>query len=208
MTIGNLLRAVVIGGAMLHGASAQAAIALTLEDPGPLLHGQGQGSPCVIGGSACGNPADFGYRLLPTGPAGADYQRDSPAYKVKNLRNQVGDVFAIGIDTNTTTSPLGTEVLNYFTAAVNGVVQFTYSGPTPLINAENGSGWADLLLMGFDLSGFDPNDRVVFSVSISGATAGPEAFFLIPVSVPEPASLAILATGLLGLGLVRRRQPA
>ena len=73
MNIGNLLRAVVIGGAMLHGASAQAAIALTLEDPGPLLHGQGQGSPCVIGGSACGNPADFGYRLLPTGPAGAPW---------------------------------------------------------------------------------------------------------------------------------------
>ena len=56
----------------------------------------------------------------------------------------------------------------------------------------------------------DPNNRVGAGMALSGADGGPETLFVINLQpIPEPTSLLLLGSGLLGLfALFRRRRPA
>ena len=191
-------------------AGTAAALPLTLVNPAvaPNIWQQTENNPCVIGDPSCHNPAGFAWTSQ-SGPAsGGVYDLASPTYTVVQLRNLLGsNSFIMGIDVNwgTGQSP---EILNYFDMIV-GVTTYSYSGTAPFAVQNNGNGYSDALLTGFNLNGLQPTDLVRFQARWSNDTDGMEEFFLIssttPPSVPDAgSSILLLGMGLVGLRAWKR----
>jgi hypothetical protein len=125
--------------------------------------------------------------------------------------------FSIGIDVNDTNTPQVLEsffLLNLTTHTVLSVYSLAPGG-TPLVNANNGTGFPDWTLSGFDINlGTDisAGDKLIFYARLSGANDGPDSFFIIPAQVPAPAIGAgipgVIAACLGLFGLHRRRRNA
>lgn len=204
---------------------AEAAFALPLTLTGPIANNsvgpQSASAPCVIAATNCSQPAGFGfnnftasgsdssYDMYSTTPTAtvADGVQGTP-YTVSQIETVVGSVFQIAIDVNTTSA--AGETLQLFEVIVNGVVTYNYIGPTPIGGiVNNGNGYADWTLGVVDLSSFADSATVLFHAVWTGASDGGESFFLIaggqpPTQIPEPATLALLAIAMLGLGASRR----
>ena len=209
--IKKLLASTIVMSAMF-AAGAQAAV-ITLNTSPSTSYQQTQNSPCVIGDPSCNNPSGFtSTTLAPSATVGGTYTNiGSPIYTVGQIRGVVGNTFGVGIDVNTTTSPAATEILDSFSLVINGVTEFLFTGPTTLLSNNNGNGYSDALLSGFNLSAFAAAATAQFFLTYHNATDGREEFFLVSsqtpgTSVPAPAALFLLGAGLVGLGAMRRRQ--
>jgi hypothetical protein len=126
--------------------------------------------------------------------------------------------FNVGIDVNTATGA-GPEVLEAFYVLDTGnhTILAQYSpgpGGTPLPTLNNGTGYPDYILSGFDInrSDINANTQIEFYARWSNTSDGAESFFLVPVpgptvgAVPEPATWAMMLIGFAGLGIYRWRK--
>lgn len=80
---------------------------------------------------------------------------------------------------------------------------------TNIVSATNTGGFLDVKATGYaTLTGFDPTDGTFLFDSQGDGTLKTtfSTLTVIPAAVPEPASMAVLGAGLLGLGALRRRR--
>ena len=199
--------------------------------------------PCIIcGKNQTHQPDGFGYNLfgntgnetnvsffstsvVPNGgqssglaidQIGAGYSiGDGTAFKLALLGRTD---FTVGIDVNDTNTPQTLESFWFLNLTQHTVLAVFSPGPggTLLANANNGTGYPDWTLSGFDINRGDIalGDQIIFFARISGANDGPDSFFINPnaqVAVPGPIAGAglpgLLAAcgGLIALHRRRRR---
>ncbi|MET0710201.1 MAG: hypothetical protein ABWY82_25665, partial [Tardiphaga sp.] len=124
--------------------------------------------------------------------------------------------FSIGIDVNDTNNAQILEsfyLLNLTTHTVLSVYSLAPGG-TAIPTQNNGTGFPDYTLSGFDISlGTDihAGDQLIFFARLSNANDGPDSFFLVPtqVAVPGPiagAGIPGLLTALVGMFVLARRR--
>ena len=167
-------------------------------------------SPCVFDNSSCNQPAGFPAALL---PVASSYNQDSLTYTVGQIGAIVGDSFFVGMDVNQTST---NQTLSLFSMSIGGALtdstNIAVGGMEvpPTVGGGNGNGYADYILTGFtSLAGLNANTTVTFHVTMPLVNDGREQFFLLsnggPTSVPEPISVALTGSGLLGLLFLRKR---
>lgn len=204
--------------AMAAFQQAQAVpITLDLVQAGPgTLGPPGASSPCVIAGTRCQNPAGFGYTNYAQGGNIASFDESSPVYRIDALPFRTFDV---GVEVN---SARRGEILEFFRVLVDldGAgggdfrTVYEYSGGERIGSATNhGAGSADWVLGTVDLRSLGDSALVRFDARWTGASGGPESFYLSAAdvtAVAEPATFVLFAAGMLVAFLVSRprRRPA
>jgi hypothetical protein len=121
--------------------------------------------------------------------------------------------FGVAIDINTAQNGETLQTFQLIDLTTASVI-FDIDGPIALPDIRNGNGAGDYLISGFDLSGINRGDALIFRASWSGATDGGESFYLVPQLAAVPAPIVgaglpgALAALLAMLGLRWRRRAA
>jgi hypothetical protein len=198
---------------------------------------QPQNSPCLIcGANQPQQPAGFGYNdfknagnlsgisafsdggsgraTLGDDVIGVGYQIGSGSL-FRNFLEAGGGLgsttFSVGLDVNDTGTP---QTLNsfWFLNLTTHTVLASFTGGTTgnIPSANNGTGYPDYSITGFDLNRNDISigDTVLFLARMSDMNDGPDSFFLnaAPSPVPLPAALPLFGTAVGGLLLLRRHR--
>jgi hypothetical protein len=207
MRLANLSNLTTVVVVLLFSAfSVSASTILTVDNSGTDIFQQTENSPCVIGDPSCTNPSGFDVSVIPSNTS--PYDVSSPTYTVQQIRDIVGNQFIVGVDVNQNNDQI--LHLDTFTLAINDTVQFALGGGTDLALLNNGNGYSDSLIKGFNLSSFAGTDSAVFRAVASNANDGREEYFLISggggTVIPEPGTLVLMGVGLSVIGIVRWRR--
>ena len=215
------LKTIAGGGvaALLMSVSMASAATLDLVSAPDGIGTHPEDTPCIISAINCpgqNGANDLDYTNYVAKGSDTTQDQNSPLYTVGEIFAIVGNMFSVGVDVNDTTVA---QTLESFTMFVDGVARFVYTGFTDNVpNSNNGTGFADYLLTGFDLSAFSSSSTVQFNMKMSGLNDGPEQFFLVdagdapppppppPPPIPIPAAGVLLLSALGGMGLYGRRK--
>lgn len=206
-----------VAAAMLVSLPASAALitdldsGLTLDTDPATIYGQTAASPCVIGGNNCQNG---GFPMTLEGSGGSGVTSDVTNdffYTAGQISTIVGGSnFVMGIDYNQTNDPQTLTEFEalYYTAADDAAFLSSqlFDIETLLPVNNNGVGFSDFLLSGFALPG--TATHVKFHANWFN-NDGPDRYFLIGENaqvIPEPSTLLLLGSGLLGLAYWCRRK--
>src|SRR5688572_5744268 len=148
---------------------------------GPSLQ-QIENRPCIIGDPSCHNPETFPYTLIAPQDAGGTLT--SPTYTVDQVRDIVGgNTFFVGLDLNQAMGKdSGAYTLESFSLSIDGVLWYSTSASQQLVPSNPGNGFSDASIGYFDLTSLSGTEKLVFTATFSGATAGREQFFLAAVN--------------------------
>jgi hypothetical protein len=120
--------------------------------------------------------------------------------------------FQVGIDVNDAGKTPQVLESFYLLNLTQHKVLASFQGPAPIGSQNNGTGFPDFILEGFDLNfgtDFVLGDQLIFFARISNASDGPDSFFLIPnqeIVTPLPAAVWLFGGGLGVLAMLSRRR--
>jgi hypothetical protein len=198
-------------------------------DPLQVLVSQSLSNPCIICGTNVQQPAGFGFNnyvaqgnqtaltLYSTNVTGALGDGVQGAflnnYTASQLTGFFGNnlTFGVAIDVNAGNPNLGPMVLESFQLIDLGLVGVgdetilaQTSGPVAIQDIQNGNGFADYIITGFNLAGVQPGDRLVFRAQFSNMSDGPDSFYLVAqpavAAVPELSTWLMMIIGFAGIG--------
>lgn len=198
------LLASTVASAAAFGAANAATVTVVPAPPGV---NESDVVSCIFGNNSQGCDDEF---LLPAGAPGQSVDELSRTYTVGEIRDLVGNLFEVGIDSNTAPGRPEVQLLTQFQlTGDDDEVLFELDMDSYEINTPvaQGTGFSDYFIRSFDLTGLDDDEEVTFTLSLEGLTGGAEQFFFRDVAeIPVPGAIWLMGAGVAGFGFASRRR--